>query len=96
MSFDKHVGSSEKELSIINKRWLERRNRKTWDDSYRDEWYDEQCGGCRFWFPLAGAFGNDYGVCANANSSLDGTARSEHDGCEAFEDAGQWIIPNDM
>jgi hypothetical protein len=46
-------------------RWSDRRLRKMEDPAYRDEWYAEQCGGCRFWIALTGVLGSDYGGCVN-------------------------------
>ncbi|WP_460514774.1 DUF3027 domain-containing protein [Flindersiella endophytica] len=63
---------------------------------YRESWYDEQCGGCRFWIPLAGSMGSDYGACANSASPFDGTIRFEHDGCDVFEQPGRWATPDDV
>jgi len=74
-------------------RWMERRNRRNESAEYRDEWWDEQCGGCSFWVPLSGAFGGDYGGCSNPVSPFDGTVRFEHDGCEHYDEAGDWAVP---
>ncbi|MBB5776909.1 DUF3027 domain-containing protein [Nonomuraea jabiensis] len=90
-----HAGYSEAERSAIHERWLAERHRRTEDPHYREEWYSEQCGACRFWFPLAGALGNDYGACANAASPFDGRIRFEHDGCDAFQESGTWSVPED-
>ncbi len=68
----------------VHERWLRLRNRSTGDPGYRDEWFDEQCGGCRFWIALSGEPGLDWGVCAHADSAFDGQVRFEHDGCERF------------
>ena len=66
---------------------MERRNRRQEDSQYRDTWYYEQCGGCRFWIPLVGSLGSDYGACTAAGSTFDGRVMFEHDGCPAFEAA---------
>ncbi|WP_310369208.1 DUF3027 domain-containing protein [Catenuloplanes atrovinosus] len=89
-----HAASSPDALNEIHKRWVAGRNRDTASADYRDEWYDEQCGLCKFWFPLAGELGSDYGVCANAQSPFDGRVRFEHDGCDEFDDAGEWVTPD--
>ena len=68
-------------------RWRERRLRKTEDPAYLDEWYAQQCGGCRFWMPLTGILGSDYGGCTNPVSVRDGVVQFEHDGCDAFAPA---------
>jgi hypothetical protein len=65
-------------------RWLTALNRRTNQPGYPEKWFDEQCGGCRFWVPLTGELGWDWGACTNGNSAFDGRVRFEHDGCEAF------------
>ncbi|MER7848576.1 DUF3027 domain-containing protein [Kitasatospora sp. NPDC096077] len=88
-----HAAEHPPELDAIHERWIARRHRGGPDD---DEWYAEQCGFCRHWFPLAGTMGLDYGACANGASAFDGTVRFEHDGCERFEHAGRWSVPSDF
>ncbi|MFD7874346.1 DUF3027 domain-containing protein [Streptomyces sp. NPDC059766] len=68
----------------VHGRWLQLLHRSTGNPSYRDEWFDEQCGGCRFWIPLSGDLGLDWGACTHAASRFDGRVRFEHDGCEHF------------
>ncbi|WP_343239407.1 DUF3027 domain-containing protein [Streptomyces sp. SID7909] len=68
----------------VHERWLRLLNRSTGEPGYRDEWFDEQCGGCRFWIALRGELGLDWGVCTRADSPFDGRVRFEHDGCELF------------
>jgi hypothetical protein len=60
---------------------------------YRDEWRAEQYGRCRFWVPLSGTWGADYGACTNTASPRDSRVAFEHDGCDAFDDAGTWQVP---
>lgn len=67
-----------------HERWVKALSRSTGDPGYRDEWYAQQCGGCRYFLKLPGAFRFDWGVCSNAASPRDGRATFEHDGCEAF------------
>jgi hypothetical protein len=67
-----------------HERWVRRLNRNMAAPTYRDEWYGEQCGGCRFWIALTGVLGDDYGACTNEASLRDGVVQFEHDGCEAF------------
>ena len=62
-----------------HERWVERQHRPMSDPEYQDEWYAEQCGGCRFWIVLCGVLGDDYGVCANRASPRDGRVQFEHD-----------------
>ncbi|MBB5802053.1 hypothetical protein F4560_001821 [Saccharothrix ecbatanensis] len=91
-----HVTRNETEMDSIHERWLGDRNRGRGGHEYEESWAGEQCGGCRFWVPLAGRVGHDYGVCANALSPFDGRVRFEHDGCDVFADAGRWLIPEDF
>ncbi len=65
-------------------RWLPLLNRSTGAPGYREEWYEEQCGGCRSWVALAGELGRDWGACTRAGSPFDGRVRFEHDGCGDF------------
>ncbi|MFJ6705758.1 MULTISPECIES: DUF3027 domain-containing protein [unclassified Streptomyces] len=67
-----------------HKRWSQVQNRSTRRSDYRDDWYDEQCGGCRYWVALSGELGRDWGVCTRAASEFDGRVRFEHDGCDLF------------
>lgn len=60
-------------------------HRNTSDPGYLERWYAEQCGGCRYWFPLDGSLGDDWGACSGPYSPLDGRVTFEHDGCVAFE-----------
>ncbi len=84
-----------RETSRIHERWLALRNRHQEADTYREEWWGQQCGSCVWWIPLSGALGHDYGACANARSEFDGSVRFEHDGCEAFEFSGEWAQPHE-
>ncbi|MGW5851752.1 DUF3027 domain-containing protein [Streptomyces sp. NPDC055254] len=91
-----HVIKEPGGVAEIHARWIQRRNRGLNEADYQEEWYSEQCGACRFWIPLAGRMGNDYGACANGVSRFDGIVRFEHDGCEVFEKSGQWAVPDDF
>ena len=64
-----------------HERWMERRSRKQENSDYQDEWYETQCLSCKYYLPLAGEFGVDYGVCSNPKSEFDAFVRFEHDGC---------------
>ncbi|MGW2476922.1 DUF3027 domain-containing protein [Streptomyces sp. NPDC001665] len=68
----------------VHGRWLRLLNRSTGNSDYPDAWFDEQCGGCRFWIALSGELGLDWGVCTRADALFDGRVRFEHDGCERF------------
>ncbi|MFE3876465.1 DUF3027 domain-containing protein [Kitasatospora sp. NPDC059146] len=92
-----HAAENPEELDAVHGRWITRRHRgASDDDEYPDEWYRQQCGFCRHWFPLAGTLGLDYGACANGESEFDGTVRFEHDGCERFARSGRWSVPSDF
>lgn len=78
------TGSNAAHNSECHRRWGLLRNRSTADADYPDNWYFEQCGGCRYWIALRGEIGRDYGVCTHSASSYDGQARFEHDGCGVF------------
>lgn len=79
-------------LRRTHDRWRRRQHRPMDSISYRDEWFAEQCGGCRFWIALSGVLGEDYGACTNPTSPRDGRVQFEHDGCEAFDPVaeGEW------
>ncbi len=47
------------------------------------------------WLPLTGKWGLDWGVCSNPDSPNDRTAVFEHDGCAGFEEADEWVVPED-
>ncbi len=59
------------------------------------EWRFEQCGRCAWWIPLTGEWGLDWGACSNPSSPRDREVVFEHDACPAFEDAGDWITPDE-
>jgi hypothetical protein len=78
-------------------RWVTARNRApdTSNPDFKEAWVWEQCGICKFWLPLAGPLGADWGVCSNPDSSFDRTAMFEHDGCDFFEeDPKGWRTPH--
>jgi hypothetical protein len=79
---------------LCHERWMEKRNRRNEDPAYRDEWWSQQCGACRYWVPLSGVFAEDYGVCAGSTSDFDGLVRFEHDGCAAHESTEGWVLPD--
>jgi len=76
-----------------HQRWMKLRNRKQEAPNYQIEWADQQCGMCQYWIPLTGALGTDYGACSNSASPFDASVRFEHDGCDEFVDAGEWVTP---
>jgi hypothetical protein len=83
----RHLRDDEEHAKLCHERWMNRRDRRMEQPGYRDEWYSEQCGSCRFWIPLSGQLAVDYGACTNPRSIFDGYVRFEHDGCEAHESA---------
>jgi hypothetical protein len=97
MTRDQH-GSVKNDMrfaAATHSRWMDRRSRRQEDPEYRDEWWAQQCGHCRFWVPLSGALGSDYGACANPASPFEASVRFEHDGCEEFESAEAWVQPDE-
>ncbi|WP_372339754.1 DUF3027 domain-containing protein [Nocardiopsis sp. CC223A] len=91
-----HVGNDAEALKRIHRRWSARRVRSPASPDFQDIWVSEQCGGCRYWFPLAGKLGLDYGACANSESEFDSHVKFEHDGCDFFEPAGEWVVSEDL
>lgn len=90
MSKQGNLKNNEAHAIACHQRWLARRNRKQEEGSYKDEWYQQQCGACRFFIPLTGILGADYGGCSNPASPFDKSLMFEHDGCEHFESSGEW------
>lgn len=45
------------------------------------EYYENQCGGCRFYMPIEGASAADWGACGNPASDRIGSVVFEHHGC---------------
>lgn len=43
-----------------------------------------QCGLCRYYVPLRGGLGRDWGACTNPRSYLDGKVTFEHWTCKEF------------
>ncbi len=74
-----------------HERWSQRLNRAWPPEAYRDEWRVQQCGNCRYWVPLAGDLGSDWGACSNDGSPFDQRAMFEPDGCPAHEPADEWV-----
>ena len=84
-----HLTNDSGHASDTHRRWAgaQKFNRRTNDADYLDRWYAEQCGGCRYWIPLHGVFGSDWGACTNKESLLDRTLMFEHDGCDNLDAA---------
>ncbi|MEV6480754.1 hypothetical protein [Streptomyces sp. NPDC051576] len=61
------TGDDREHNDACHERWLPARNRPTDQPGYRDDWFDEQCGGCRFWVALSGELGRDWGVCTRSD-----------------------------
>ena len=89
-----NIKNDKQYAAATHQRWVKRLNRDMGDPGYLSEWYAAQCGACRFWAPLSGALGSDYGGCTNEASPFDGTVQFEHDGCDAFLASGEWAQPD--
>jgi hypothetical protein len=76
----------DQERRAVHERWAERLNRRAEEPGYRDEWFQQQCGGCLHWLALGGHLGDDWGVCSSVSSTYDGVVRFEHDGCDHFSE----------
>lgn len=48
-------------------------------------WHSDCSCGCRFYHPLEGKAGMDWGVCGNGKSHRCGLLTFEHQGCPHFE-----------
>ncbi len=58
----------------------------------READYGPDCScGCRYFVPLEGNLGLDWGVCVNPKSPRCGLLTFEHQGCKEFEDDGKSI-----
>ena len=84
-----HLTDDGGHAEATHRRWANAHqlNRKTSDPDYPDSWYFEQCGGCRYWVPLKGLLGSDWGACTNNESKFDCSLMFEHDGCDSFDAA---------
>ena len=78
-----------------HQRWMARRNRRQEAPDYKEEWWGQRCGHCRYWVPLSGALGSDYGACTNDRSPFDGHVQFEHDGCDEFQPAESRVQPDE-
>jgi hypothetical protein len=59
-----------------------------WGDKPREEgeiWHPDCSVGCKFFLPVQGKLGMDWGVCANPKSHRCGLLTFEHQGCPQFE-----------
>jgi len=72
------------ESDRLHQRWDQKiaLNRDQASEQYQDEWWAQQCGSCRFYCPLTGPLGSDWGACTSPDSPFDAQLRFEHDGCE--------------
>lgn len=46
--------------------------------------HGQQCCHCRFWVPLEGSLGGDWGACVNLDSKRGGLVVFEHFTCERY------------
>lgn len=88
---------SKAQMALIHQRWLEKNCRPYGPPKRTDaigKQYDDgallQCGGCKFYIPLEGSIGMDWGACSNPRSPQDGKVTFEHHGCGAYND---WDLP---
>jgi Protein of unknown function (DUF3027) len=87
MSKGKALINDEHHINTTHERWIQKRNRNPSSPDYQwDKWAGQQCLTCRYYIPLSGSFGADYGACSNAASPFDGTVRFEHDGCDEYSE----------
>jgi DUF3027 family protein len=86
----RHRGLELEHALECHDRWMERRSRKTEAADYQEGWSSQQCGGCSYFIPLMGQLSEDWGACTNTRSPFDKTVMFEHDGCQCFEDAGEF------
>ena len=79
--------TSSSERTIDSAGWFERGHRYPLraTGEYLDVWLSDECGACSYCVHALGRMGNDWGVCCNPDSPLDGVMAFEHDGCEGFE-----------
>lgn len=62
-----------------------RRDRHNRDADGRERFGNDCSMGCRWYAPLDGDLGGDWGVCANPASRRAGLLTFEHQGCDEFE-----------
>lgn len=72
------------DFQATHARWIKRVARDMDSPDYREKWRSQQCFSCIFFVALAQRFSDDWGVCANAKSTFDGTVKFEHDGCDEY------------
>jgi hypothetical protein len=86
MSHNKALVNDREHLEETHKRWIKNIHWDRYGSNAREDWQGKQCLTCRYFIPLSGIFGDDYGVCSNVASPLDGTVRFEHDGCDEYSE----------
>lgn len=64
---------------------------KRWRDPHQA--YPDCSCGCRFFVPLDGALGGDWGVCSNPESHRAGLLTFEHQGCQKFTEDRRRGLP---
>lgn len=83
----KRYVDDEKNGREVKDRWIQRTNRPLEHPNRPDEWIWNQCYFCTYYVELGHAIGEDFGVCACAESKKDGQVVFEHDGCDLFHEA---------
>jgi hypothetical protein len=87
MSSGGELRNSEEHAQTTHQRWIANRYRDPGSPGFDwDKWAGKECMTCRFYIPLMGILGADYGACSNPDSPFDGSVRFEHDGCEAYSE----------
>lgn len=63
-----------------------------WGSRSREDDYGPDCShGCKFFMPLEGDLGLDWGVCVNHQGPRKGMLTFEHQGCKFFEEKNQYV-----
>jgi hypothetical protein len=70
---------SPEDFERVHPRWYEKLPLR--ENAAGDAQWTEQCGGCRYYIPLDGTIGEDWGACSNPLSLHDRTVVFEHYGC---------------
>ncbi len=79
----KWLGVNARHIDLCRARWLRRRNRMP-EEQEVPEHRGQHCYACQYWMPIGGALIDEFGICSNAASPFDRTARGRDDGCDRF------------
>jgi hypothetical protein len=89
------LGIDEDHARACHNRWVENRNNvrpERKDREQTDEWNNQQCKQCLYYFRLQGPLRDGWGVCANAALPFNRSAMPEQDGCVAFEQRDSQVL----